>query len=62
MIRMSWARSIESGEKVLVVLMDPHRSTEGHLIGERFDRRFAYVVHRSERVTEQRNEMLGKPC
>ena len=59
---MSWARSIESGEKVLVVLMDPHRSTEGHLIGERFDRCFAYVVHCSERVTEQRNEMLGEPC
>ena len=48
MIRMSWARSTESGEKVLVVLMDLHRSLEGHLIGDRFDRPFTYVVHCSE--------------
>ena len=62
MIRMSWAGSVESGEKVLMVLMDIHRSLEVHLIGERFGRCFTYVVYCSERVTEQRNEKLGEPC
>lgn len=57
-IRMAWAGSVESGQKVLAVLMDLCGPLKGHLIGERLDRHFTCMANGSEQVSEQRKEMF----